>query len=78
MEAQYIVAKGNHLQILGEFEVTAELDGNAGGANLKVVVTNLPQLNLLGRQAVVELGLTDLTRHFLRHMEGPKNPRSSL
>ena len=48
--------------------VIAELDGKAGGANLKVVITNVPQLNLLGRQAMMELGLTYLTGHFMRHM----------
>ena len=42
-----------------------------GGVNLKVVVTNVPQLNLLSRQAMVELGLTDLTKHFMQHMESP-------
>ena len=72
VEAQYKVADGNPLQVLGQFEVTAELDGKAGGIDLKVVVTNVPQLNLLGRQAMVELGLIDLTEHFMRHMEGPK------
>ena len=72
VEAEYKVADGNPLQVLGQFEVTAELDGKAGGIDLKVVVTNVPQLNLLGRQAMVELGLTDLTGHFMRNMEGPK------
>ena len=37
-----------------------------------VVVTNVPQRNLLGRQAIVELGLTDFTGHFMLHTEGPK------
>ena len=32
----------------------------------------MSQLNLHGRQAMVELGLMDLTRHFIQHMEGPK------
>ena len=38
-----------------------------------VVVTKVPQLNLPRRQAMVELGLTDLTGHFMQHMEGPNN-----
>ena len=59
---------GTHLQVLGRFKVTAELDG----IYLKVVVTNLHRLNLLGRQVMVELGLTDLTGHFMWYMEGPK------
>ena len=51
VEAQYKVADGNPLQVLGQFKSL---------------------LDLLGRQAMVELGLTDLTGHFMRHMEGPK------
>ena len=57
------------MQVLGQFEVIAKLDGKAGGINLKMVVTIVPQLNLIGVQATVELGLTE---HFMRHMEGPK------
>ena len=72
MEAQYKVADGNPLQVLGQLEVTAELDGKVGGIDLKKVVTDVPQLNLLGRLTMVELGLTDLTEHFMRHMEGLK------
>ena len=56
------------MQVLGQFNVTAELDDKTEGKNLKVVVINVPQLNLLVIQALVELGLTDLTGH----MEGPK------
>ena len=48
------------------------LDYIQTGIDLKVVVTNVPHLNLLGRQAMLELGLTDLSGHFLRDMEGPK------
>ena len=65
MEAQYEVADGNPLQVLGQFKVTAELDGKAGGINLKVIVTNVTQQNLPRRQAMVELGLTDLTGPFM-------------
>ena len=32
----------------------------------------MPQLNLLGRQAMVKLGLNDLIGHFLPNMDGPK------
>ena len=32
----------------------------------------MPQLNLLGTQTMVELGLTNLTGYFMKHMEGPK------
>ena len=31
VEAEYKVADGNVLLVLGQFEVTAELDGKAGG-----------------------------------------------
>ena len=72
VEAQYKVADGNSLQVLGQFEVTAELYGKAGGINQKRIVTNVPQLNLLGRRAMVEIGLTDLTEHLMWNMEGPK------
>ena len=57
---------------MGQFDVTAELDSKAGSVNLKVVVTNVPQLYLLSRQVMVELGPTDLTGDFMQHMEGPK------
>ena len=60
------------MQVLVPFEVTAELNGKAKGINLKVVVTNVPQLNLLRRHAMVELGLTDLTGHIMQHRVGPK------
>ena len=56
-----------------QFEATAELGGKTGGRNLKVVVTNVPQLSLLGRQAMVELGLNDLTGHFMQYMKGPRS-----
>ena len=46
MEAQYKDAGGNPLQVLGQFEVTDELDGKVGCIYLKVVITNVPQLNL--------------------------------
>ena len=69
VEAPYKVADGNPLKVLGHFEVTLELDSKTGGINLKVVVTNVFQLNLLGRQAMVELGLTE---HFMWHMKRPK------
>ena len=35
VEAEYKVADGNPLQVLGQFEVTAELDGKAGGIDLR-------------------------------------------
>ena len=38
-EVQYKVADENPLQVLGLFEVTAELEVKIGGVNLKVVVT---------------------------------------
>ena len=40
--------------------------------DLMVVVTIVSsQLDLLGRQAMVELGLTHLTGHFIRHIKRP-------
>ena len=66
------VADRRLLQVLRKFEVSAELDGKAGGMNLKVVVAIVPQINLLGGQAMVELGLTDLTGHFMWHVEETK------
>ena len=72
MKVEYKVANGNPLEVLGQFEVTTELDGKAGGIDLKVVVTDAPQLNLFRRQAMEELGLTDLIGHFMRNIEGPK------
>ena len=54
VEAEYKVANGNPLQVLEQFKVTAELNDNSRAINLKVIVKNVPQLNLhvLGRQAV--------------------------
>ena len=72
VEAQYKVTDGNPLQVLGQFKVTAELNGKAGSIDLMVVVTNVPQMNLLGRQPVVKPGLTDLTGHFMQHTKGLK------
>ena len=72
MKAEYKVANRNPLHVLGQFEVTAELDVKAGGIDLRVVVTNVPQPNLLGIQDMVELGLTDLTVSFMRSMKRPK------
>ena len=72
VNAQYRVADENPLQVLGQFEVTADLDGKVGSIYLMVVVTNVPQLNLLGRQAMMELGLTNLTGHIMQNMKGPK------
>ena len=72
VEAQYRVADGSPLQVLGQFKAAARLDGEAEGVDLRVVVTRVPQLNLLGRQAMVDLGLTDLTRHFIQHIERPE------
>ena len=66
------------MQVLGQFKVTAELDGKVGGVNLKVVITNVPQLNLLSRQAMVELGLTDLTWLLMWHMEEPRKACKQL
>ena len=57
VEAQYKFADGNPLQVLRKLEVTVELEGKAGGIDLKVVITNMPQWNLFGRQAMVELEL---------------------
>ena len=48
VEAQYKVVDGNPLHVLGQFEVTCELDGKSGGIDLKVIVINVSQLNLLG------------------------------
>ena len=72
MKALYKFADGNPLQVLGQIEVISELDGKAGGVNLKMIVTHVPQMNLFSRQAMVKLGLIGLPRHFMQHMEGPK------
>ena len=45
----YKVPDGNPLQILGQFKITAKLDGKAGGVNLMVVVANVPQLYIPAR-----------------------------
>ena len=71
VEAHYKVANGNQLQVLGQFQVTGQLHYKAKGihVDLKVVVTNMPELNLPGRQAN---RLTYLNGHFMQHMDRPK------
>ena len=67
VNALYKVADGNPLPVLGQFEAKVCLDDSSRKTDLQMVVTQVPRLNLLGRSAMLKLGLTDLTKFFDPH-----------
>ena len=67
VNALYKVADGNPLPVLGQFETKVCLDDSSRKTDLQMVVTQVPRLNLLGRSAMLKLGLTDLTKFFDPH-----------
>ena len=58
VSVQYQVAEGSPLPVVGQFQSTASIDGK-----FPVIVTKVPNLNLLGRLAMMKLKLTNLTDH---------------
>ena len=60
---RYQVAEGSPLPIVGQFQSTASIDGNSPDVTFPVIVTKVPNLNLLGRLAMMKLKLTNLTDH---------------
>ena len=47
----------------GQFQSTASIDGKSPDVTFPVIVTKVPNLNLLGRLAMMKLKLTNLTDH---------------
>ena len=60
---QYQVAEGSPLPVVGQFQSTASIDGKSSDVTFPVIVTKVPNLNLLGRLAMMKLKLTNLTDH---------------
>ena len=60
---RYQVAEGSPLPVVGQFQSTASIDGKSPDVTFPVIVTKVPNLNLLGRLAVMKLKLTNLTDH---------------
>ena len=48
---------------MGQFQSTASIDGKSPDVTFPVIVTKVPNLNLLGRLAMMKLKLTKLTDH---------------
>ena len=60
VSVQYQVAKGSPLPVVGQFQSTASIDGKSPDVTFPVIVTKVPNLNLLGRLAMMKLKLTNL------------------
>ena len=60
---RYQVAEGSPLPVVGQFQSTATIDGKSPDVTFPVIVTKVPNLNLLGRLAMMKLKLTNLTDH---------------
>ena len=60
---RYQVAEGSPLPVVGQFQSTASIDGKLPHVTFPVIVTKVPNLNLLGRLAMMKLKLTNLTDH---------------
>ena len=68
VSVQYQVAEGSPLPIVGQFQSTASIDGKSPDVTFPVIVTKVPNLNLLGRLAMMKLKLTNLTDHFRENL----------
>ena len=60
---RYQVAEGSPLPVVGQFQSTASIDEKSPDVTFPVIVTKVPNLNLLGRLAMMKLKLTNLTDH---------------
>ena len=58
VSVQYQVAEGSPLPVVGQFQSTASIDGKSPDVTFPVIVTKVPNLNLLGRLAMMKLKLT--------------------
>ena len=63
VSVRYQVAEGSPLPVVGQFQSTASIDGKSPDMTFPVIVTKVPNLNLLGRLAMMKLKLTNLTDH---------------
>ena len=63
VSVQYQVAEGSPIPVVGQFQSTASIDGKSPDVTFPVIVTKVPNLNLLGRLAMMKLKLTNLTDH---------------
>ena len=63
VSVQYQVAEDSPLPVVGQFQSTASIDGKSPEVTFPVIVTKVPNLNLLGRLAMMKLKLTNLTDH---------------
>ena len=68
VSVQYQVAEGSPLPVVGQFQSTARIDGKSPDVTFPVIVTKVPNLNLLGRLAMMKLKLTNLTGHFRENL----------
>ena len=68
VSVQYQVAEGSPLPVVGQFQSTACIDGKSPDVTFPVIVTKVPNLNLLGRLAMMKLKLTNLADHFREHL----------
>ena len=50
---QYQVAEGSPLPVVGQFQSTASIDGKSPDVTFPVIVTKVPNLNLLGRLELI-------------------------
>ena len=63
VSVQYQVAEGSPLPVVGQFQSTASIDEKSPDVTFPVIVTTVPNLNLLVRLAMMKLKLTNLTDH---------------
>ena len=63
VSVRYQVAEGSPLPVVGQFHSTASIDEKSPDVTFPVIVTKVPNLNLLGRLAMMKLKLTNLTDH---------------
>ena len=68
VSVQYQVAEGSPLPVVGQFQSTASIDRKSPDVTFPVIVTKVPNLNLLGRLAMMKLKLTNLTDHFRENL----------
>ena len=69
VSVQYQVAEGSPLPVVGQFQSTASIDGKSPDVTFPVIVTKVPNLNLLGRLAMMKLKLTNLTDHLRENLQ---------
>ena len=70
---RYQVAEGSPLPVVGQFQSTASIDGKSPDVTFPVIVTKVPNLNLLGRLAMMKLKLTNLTDHFRENLSSAES-----